>query len=224
MTSLGRRDRGFTLIELLVVTSIIGIIASIAVPTFVRSKSSANEGAVIATLRDISKAQLQFKALQLVDADYNGGFEYGTLGELAGVVAMRGTTEYLDPELMNLSVGQVDADGRAMRHRYYIALFLPDGGGVGLAETAANFPNVDPGLSQAYYSIVAWPQNKNQGSHTFFVNQQGQVLKSQAGYAGTTNVPPAGCGLVGVSPDRVDSDALAVNQPGADGNTWVPVH
>ena len=48
---------GFSLIELLMVVTIIGIIASIAVPSLLRSKAAANEAVAISYMRSWSAAQ-----------------------------------------------------------------------------------------------------------------------------------------------------------------------
>ena len=219
------QPNGFTLIELLIVASVISIIASIAVPSFVRGRATANEGAVIGTLRSISKAQFQFKAQNLVDVDGDGGFEYGSLGEITGTRFLRGTTEKLAPKLMSESLGAVDpTTGALSRHGYLMALYLPDSSGVGLAETPGNESAIDAALAADYWTFLAWPTHDQQGRSTFFVNQQGQVMKSAAGYFSTANVPPAGCALVGVPPSQINAQRLAVGVVGADGNAWVPVH
>jgi prepilin-type N-terminal cleavage/methylation domain-containing protein len=54
---------GFTLIEIMVVVAILVVLTSLAVPNFLRSRITANEGAVIASLRIISNAcQLYYQS------------------------------------------------------------------------------------------------------------------------------------------------------------------
>ena len=55
-----RGSCGFSLIELLIVVAVILVIASIAIPNFIRSKISANEGAAIQDLRNITTAEVVY--------------------------------------------------------------------------------------------------------------------------------------------------------------------
>jgi prepilin-type N-terminal cleavage/methylation domain-containing protein len=52
--------RGFSLLELLIVVAIILIIATIAIPSLLRSRQAANESAAVANLRTINTAQVTY--------------------------------------------------------------------------------------------------------------------------------------------------------------------
>jgi prepilin-type N-terminal cleavage/methylation domain-containing protein len=65
--------RGFSLLELLIVIAIILIIATIAIPSLLKSKQAANEMAAVATMKTIAAAQITYSST---------GGNYGTLADL----------------------------------------------------------------------------------------------------------------------------------------------
>src|SRR5262249_46096102 len=138
----------------------------------------------------------------------------------------RGSGTKLRPPYISWAMGAQTAEGFVTSHGFYFALYLPDAGGDGVIGAPASFTSVNADLSEHCWTCVAWPMNRaTQGYATYFVNQNGDILCSRdARYSGKTSVPPPACALAGVAPNHINTNALAVGVPGADGNTWVPVH
>jgi prepilin-type N-terminal cleavage/methylation domain-containing protein len=78
-----RDKRGFSLLELLIVVAIILIIATIAIPSFLRSRQSANESSAVSHVRTVN----------IEEANYSlsTGGNFGTISDLvsAGMLDSR---------------------------------------------------------------------------------------------------------------------------------------
>ena len=58
------RNNGFTLVEIMIVVAIVVLLASLAIPNFLRARISANEAGAISSLRVISTAMESFRSAQ----------------------------------------------------------------------------------------------------------------------------------------------------------------
>ena len=62
------RKAGFTLVEIMIVVAIIGLLAAIAIPNFVRARTTAQQNACINNLRQIDGAKQQWALENKVSA------------------------------------------------------------------------------------------------------------------------------------------------------------
>jgi prepilin-type N-terminal cleavage/methylation domain-containing protein len=91
---LERRDEGFTLIELLIVIVIIGILAAIAIPTFLNQRNRAFRAAVQSDLRNIAAEAETYYVDKVTYVGFTTDPAYTTFRNSTGVVDVAVDTHF----------------------------------------------------------------------------------------------------------------------------------
>jgi type IV pilus assembly protein PilA len=165
-----RKRNGFSLIELLMVVTIILVIAALAIPSFLRSKMTANEGAAVAALRAI------FTANTTYETSYGNGFS-PDLVSLAGTLPA--TCQGADLIDSFLAAGQ--KSGYAFT--YVAGAAIPVGA-----------PGCTPGATG--FTVQATPLVAgSSGQKSYCIDETGVIRFDQSGA-----IIPAPCGASSATP------------------------
>jgi prepilin-type N-terminal cleavage/methylation domain-containing protein len=125
MKRISESVQGFSLLELLIVVAIILIIATIAIPSLLRSRQIANEKSAVANLRTISNAEAAYLAA-------SGGY-YGAIPDLVNSELLddrftggfiSGFTYFIDASRFDYTAMATPTSSNMARYGYYIT---PDG-------------------------------------------------------------------------------------------------
>ena len=116
-----KNSKGFSLLELLIVVAIILIIATIAIPSLLRSRQAANESAAVANLRTINTAHVTYLS--------SAAGKYGDLPDLiaakllddtfTGTKAGYNYSVNLDATSSDYTIQAVPASTNTGRYGYY---------------------------------------------------------------------------------------------------------
>ena len=191
-----------------------------------RARMSANETAAVATSRNVISAAAQMQPMARVDEDQDRTGEYAGYLEMSGGAPGR-MARTLVPPVMSGAFRTLTAHGEVLRGGYLYRIYLPDRRGAGVGEPPAGFApgDVNPDLAETTWCMYAWPEQQGKtGLRTFFTNQAGDVLATEAPeYGGSGRGPAPDAAFLPAHRGAI-TGAVAIGVSGVDGNVWKQVN
>ena len=139
---MGSKQKGFSLIELLIVTTIILVIAAVAIPNLMRSRMSANEASAVASVRTLITAEIVYSST------YTVGFSANLLSLADG-----GTpTNCIPPAVPGAnSACLIDGNLGSGTKSGYVFTYAASGGSGTNSTFTLNADPVSPGSGQRHF-------------------------------------------------------------------------
>ena len=152
--------KGFSLIELLIVVAIILVIAAIAIPNFLRSRTAANQSSAVASLHTLGIAEMTYAST------YGAGYTF-EMSYLAPPSGGAGPT--------STAAGLIDSVLATGVKSGYNFIYSPGA--------------IDSSGRVNAFSFNATPISNSTGTQYYYTDESGVIRQNSTNAAGTTDSP-----------------------------------
>ncbi len=216
------RTVGWSLVSIAAAAGLVALLATTVFrPNLLCGPMSSAESVAQATLKNLHRAQLEFRERAVVDRDGDGNGEFGWCSELAGTAPLRGAPadRWLAAPVLPLAFGNPE-HGCFERAGYRFQLWLPAGCDRWTHEGTG--APVDAERSEQEFVAYAWPTAEDAGRRAFFLDASGDVFacRNAAGYRGDDHPVPLDAAF---GSSDADAERAAGGRTGRDGDVWVCV-